>query len=316
MVGCKVLNSKTSESDRDVSILCITYNHINFIDQALDSFLSQKTDWKYEIIVSDDASTDGTGIHLKEKYAQNENIKIYCHDVNKGPLRNSLFALSKCSGRYVMICEGDDYWVDENKINTQIDFLEKNLEYFAVYCSAQVIGSGKGKIIPYTGITFNGVEDFLMAPYQIPTCTVAFRNKIKGNIFTYRSILAKPGFICDVLLDTILCEHGKYKFIDKVMGCYRVTTNTSSFSSQSISKSEFEMLETRRKIQNYLNGTYEFPIFISTSFVYTSILVKYYKRSFVEAFSRYTRIPLHYKFGVLLTSIILFAKKYMTRKTK
>ncbi len=122
-------------NDIKVSIVCITYNHENYISKALDSFLMQKVNFKYEILIHDDASTDSTAQIIRgyeEKYP--EIIKPVYQTQNQHSLGNPIFTgilLPKAQGEYVAFCEGDDFWTDENKLQRQVNFLDANREYTA-----------------------------------------------------------------------------------------------------------------------------------------------------------------------------------------
>lgn len=119
-----------------VSVACITYNHAPYIRQCLEGFLMQKTNFPIEIIVHDDASTDGTDDIIREyvlKYP--ELFKVILQEENqysKGVDVLSL-VLERSAGKYIALCEGDDYWTDPLKLQKQVDFLENNPEY--VMCS-------------------------------------------------------------------------------------------------------------------------------------------------------------------------------------
>src|SRR5690606_24868156 len=114
-----------------VSICCITYNHVKYIRQCLDGFLIQKTNFSYEIIVHDDASTDGTAEIIKEYVKRFPNIFIpICQTENqhsKG-IRGvfAKFVFPKSNGKYIAMCEGDDYWTDPLKLQKQVDILESD----------------------------------------------------------------------------------------------------------------------------------------------------------------------------------------------
>jgi len=116
-------------SNPKVSIICNTYNHVRFIKQALDSFLMQITNFEYEILIHDDASTDDTTKILKEyeiMYPNKFNI-IYQKDnqYSKGISVNQINT-SRSKGDYIAICEGDDYWLDPYKLQKQVDYLDRN----------------------------------------------------------------------------------------------------------------------------------------------------------------------------------------------
>ena len=118
-------------NDVFLSVWMITYNHENYLSQALDSVLMQQTTFPIEIIIGEDCSTDKTREILKE-YEQNypEIIHAIYHDVNVGARRNAYeFTLNQCKGKYIACLEGDDYWTDPLKLQKQVDFLETNPEY-------------------------------------------------------------------------------------------------------------------------------------------------------------------------------------------
>ena len=110
-----------------VSIVIITYNHEKYIKQAIESVLSQKVDFKYEIIIGDDESKDST-IQILSKYKQKypDIFNLIFHNKNVGTTRNLCDCLVKCSGEFVVLFGGDDYWIDNKKLQKQVDYLEKN----------------------------------------------------------------------------------------------------------------------------------------------------------------------------------------------
>lgn len=125
-----------------VSVRCITYNHEPYIAQALDGFLMQKTNFPFEVIVHDDASPDKTADIIREYEAKFPKIiKPICETENQyskhdGSLGRIMDAA--CKGKYIVLCEGDDYWIDENKLQIQVDFLEGNSEYGMCFHNAQI----------------------------------------------------------------------------------------------------------------------------------------------------------------------------------
>ena len=119
-----------------VSICSITYNHAPYIRQCLDGFLMQKTNFPFEIIINDDCSTDGTTEIIKEYAAKYPDlIKPVFHDENqyqKGVRGMYVkYVFPKAQGKYLALCEGDDYWIDPLKLQKQVDFLEShpNISY-------------------------------------------------------------------------------------------------------------------------------------------------------------------------------------------
>ncbi len=138
-----------------VSVCCLTYNHAKYIRQALDGFVNQKTNFKYEVLVHDDASTDETASIIKEyedKYPhiirgiyQSENQ----YSKRKGITSN--FILPNVRGRYVAMCEGDDFWTNENKLQMQVDALDENPNcHMCVHTTVEIYADGQatGKAYP------------------------------------------------------------------------------------------------------------------------------------------------------------------------
>ena len=124
-----------------LSVGILTYNQERYIRQCLDSVLMQEVDFEYEIVVGDDHSTDGT-IAILEEYARSiddrlkmidkphcTGIRVIKSDKNEGIGMNYKKMLSACKGKYIALCEGDDYWTDAHKLQEQVDFLEKHANY-------------------------------------------------------------------------------------------------------------------------------------------------------------------------------------------
>lgn len=110
-----------------VSICCITFNHEKFIAEALEGFLMQETDFKYEIIIGDDCSTDGTKSIIDdycEKYPGR--IQLISHEENIGAIKNMLQTLNDAKGKYIALCDGDDYWTNPQKLQMQVDFMQNH----------------------------------------------------------------------------------------------------------------------------------------------------------------------------------------------
>lgn len=121
-----------------VSIKCLTYNHEKYIESALDSFLMQKTDFPFEVIVHDDASTDRTACIIREyeekfpliiKPIYETENQYSKHDGNLSKIVNS-----RIKGKYIAYCEGDDFWINENKLQLQFNALSNNPDCVACFC--------------------------------------------------------------------------------------------------------------------------------------------------------------------------------------
>ena len=130
-----------------VSIHCLVYNHEPYLRQCLDGFVMQQTDFRFEAVVHDDASTDGS-VGIIREYAEKypDIIKPIFETENQYSKKGGI--LSKimddaCTGKYVAMCEGDDYWIDPFKLQKQVDFMESHLDY-SMCCSDAVIETEDG----------------------------------------------------------------------------------------------------------------------------------------------------------------------------
>lgn len=132
-----------------VSICCITYNQAPYIRQCLEGFMMQQTDFPIEVLIHDDASTDGTTEIIKEYEAKYPDIikPIYEEENQwvKGRRGSAVFNFPRAKGKYIAMCEGDDYWTDSLKLQKQVDFLEANPEY-SMACSDATILTSEGEL--------------------------------------------------------------------------------------------------------------------------------------------------------------------------
>ena len=113
-----------------VTILMPAYNHERYISQAIESVLAQKTNYPYELLIHDDCSTDST-LAIDQNYTTKnpDKIKIFTEEENQGLLKSYKRLIEQSNGKYLAILESDDYWLDKNKLQIQIDFLESNSDY-------------------------------------------------------------------------------------------------------------------------------------------------------------------------------------------
>lgn len=213
-----------------LSILCITYNHENYIAQAIDSFLMQETSFPIEIVIGEDCSKDGTQLIIKEfikKYPHV--IRMVNSESNVGYIENFRRTLKACKGKYIAICEGDDYWTDSKKLQVQVDFLEKNHDYAITYHDAYPMKYSKIIKTPQLprGYQCDSSMHELICARPISTLTACFR---------YTSLNIPTEFnkapILDLCIWSLLGNLGKGKYIKNIQpGIYRMHSD-GIFSSQ------------------------------------------------------------------------------------
>lgn len=219
-----------------VSISCITYNHAPYIRQCLDSFLMQECDFDFEILIHDDASTDGTSEIIREyqeKYPDIIKPIIQAENQWSKGVRgiNAKFNFSRAQGKYIAMCEGDDYWTDPLKLQKQVDFLEKNPEYSLcchTYSVIRDINNNKDKkgeelkIKYLSHKTRINLKDYLKKK-SIKTLTVLFKSEyVNEEYFNYSFLKNTPINSGDWLLFHKLLLFGDCYVFSENMGTYRI----------------------------------------------------------------------------------------------
>lgn len=207
-----------------VSIRCLVYNHEPYLRQCLEGFVMQKTNFRFEAIVHDDASTDGSAKIIRE-YAEKypDIIKpIYETENQYSKHDGSLTRImnTACRGKYIAICEGDDYWIDPLKLQKQVSILENNINVFMVYTGFKTVDE-KGNLICrplYTDFMKKSksgdIFKMLLHGNFILTLTTCFRREVlllaeKNNLKLDYALFLQAAYMGDV------------KYIPEKSGCYR-----------------------------------------------------------------------------------------------
>jgi glycosyltransferase involved in cell wall biosynthesis len=171
-----------------VSILVVTYNHENYIEQTLKSIINQRLTYNFEIVVGNDASYDSSKSRIEEvRHQYNGLIKVVNHKMNIGFIQNYLSVLKYCRGKYIAFCEGDDYWIDETKLQKQVDYLEKNPDCGLVYTDYNTLNENGGfeeRCVLNSGRSgLDGVviDKMLKGDNQVMTLTVCLRRNLLGE---------------------------------------------------------------------------------------------------------------------------------------
>ena len=198
-----------------LSILCITYNHDKFIGEAIESWLEQKTDFQIEIIIGDDCSTDKTVYEVKKHLKIHNNIKLIERAKNIGFINNFIETYKQCNGKYIAICEGDDYWIDKNKLQMQVDFLENNNNYVLTHTNVFTLKKKK-KLCQLKPDSYN-YENNIYNKNEISTLTAVFRNFNIDFSEKWSQFM-----MADWPLWITLSEKGRFKYFDKKTGVYRI----------------------------------------------------------------------------------------------
>lgn len=220
-----------------LSIYVPVYNHEKYIGQALDSILMQKTTYSYEVLIGEDCSTDNSKKILEEYEKKHPNkLTVFYreHNMNNEEIWNAEDLRLRCQGKYIICLEGDDYWVDPEKIQKQIDFLEKNPEYLAVAHNCVVVDKDSKKIdrnYPECKDYEYSLKHYYSEVMPGQLTTLMSRNYYKDKLIdTY--ILQTNTNPLDRLIYYSLISNGKVYCIQEKMSAYRyVVSGGSSYSA-------------------------------------------------------------------------------------
>ncbi len=204
------------------SVIMITYGHEKYIQKAIEGIFLQKTNFPVELIIANDCSPDNTDELVKEiikKSPPNIQVRYTKHEANKGMNLNFIWAYQQVKGKYVAVCEGDDYWTDENKLQKQVDFLEQNLDY-SISCHNIFLLNGDilSSESPYDkeNIQDTYTLDDLACRNIIPTLSVVYRHyNINFPDWYYSSPMG------DYPLMLWIAQKGKIKYFKEKMAVYR-----------------------------------------------------------------------------------------------
>jgi glycosyltransferase involved in cell wall biosynthesis len=228
----------------DISIILITYNHKNFILQAIDSVVTQEFKGSLELIIGDDSSTDGTSDLINEyinKYTGAIHIKHLRSESNCGATNNIIQSLEACSGKYVAYLEGDDYWTSIHKIQTQYTFLEDQKQYSAHAHQTTRVNSDAEyksfKLIKDRIIGAENMDDF----HTIAMSSLFMRNYFQSGIPEY-----VRNFALDQNIIYFLTSQGPIYQSTDILSSYRVH-ETGAWSGKSTS----EKIQSRMEYFNY-----------------------------------------------------------------
>jgi len=207
-----------------VSVTTITYNHASYIRLCIEGILMQRTTFPFELVIGEDCSTDGTR-EIVLDYAQKypEIIRVITTESNVGGQKNLNRTILACQGKYIAICEGDDYWTDPDKLQKQVDFLENHPDYSMCCHASRIINDddeNQTELVRLadTDKTFT-LDDFL-APISknfLRTETVVYRCEMVRELPEWYQHI----FVGDYPLFLLLAYHGKIRYLDQVMSVYR-----------------------------------------------------------------------------------------------
>lgn len=298
-----------------LQVVCITYNQANFIKDALDGFVMQKTDFRFEVLVGDDCSTDGTS-EIIAKYAEKypDIIKHIRHEKNMGGQKNSINIMKRVTAPYMALCEGDDYWTDPNKLQIQVDILEKNKHLNGCFHRAEVRKEPNVKYW-YSDSEFKpdsqGKIYWPNYDFKPKNNLCSIKNIIEGCIATasvvyrYDKNFRYPDWFEDVFvagdraMHSFMIKSGFFYYIDKPMSVYRMSKGSNSSNNgnlDNLAQTTKDWLELFDKLDDYFDNRYkhiikdEKELYVSAAF--KNVLFNKNKKALIDMINMYPEYAL------------------------
>lgn len=261
-----------------LSVIIISYKQKQYIKEAIDSVLMQKTDFKYELILSDDCSKDGT-LEIMYDYQKKypDIVKVIDRKTNLGATNNQLDAANMAKGKYITFLEGDDYWCDENKINEQVHFLEQN-EDFIAHTHVQEGRNLKNEVQGYfptnkekEDFIIDGVND-LLDDRKISEMATVYRNIYldKKKYEDLKHLFSFDSIVSDSQICSYLASLGKIYVSKKPMMVYRMRNSgddSNYNSTHKLNEIKFTYMTVNSKLDEFFNYKYNYSRKIRDSFV-------------------------------------------------
>ncbi len=223
----------------------ITYNHEKFIEQAINGVLMQECDFEVELILANDCSPDKTDEVIQkiiENHPRASWIKYIKHEKNLGMMPNFICALTQCQGKYIALCEGDDYWTDPLKLQKQVDFLDDNIDFSGCFHNVWAFDTktpnqNKKKWRNYEKNIFD-TSDAISTISLFHTSSYVFRNQLDNFPDWFKKV-----FSGDMALLIFISEKGSLMLLNEFMSVYRKNENgvTSSLSEISFHEQRIEL---------------------------------------------------------------------------
>ncbi len=226
-----------------VSVLVATYNHAKYIAHTIESIVSQKVDFDMEVIIGDDSSTDGTADIVNEYASKNpELITAVVRQKNLGMTGNLTDIMMRAKGEYIALIEGDDYWIDENKLKKQVEFMDSHADYSACFGLCQIVDENEVRHPEWeSGIRFLDHEgDYTIRDFEkyiLPGQTATSMYRTSCFVAIQKKLMAEGMDISqfvDMHLVLLILSTGKIYNIGETVSAYRyvMTKGSGSWSSE------------------------------------------------------------------------------------
>ena len=255
-MNCDISQLETTTA----SVFVMVYNHEKYIAECLEGILMQKCNFNFDIVVGEDCSTDKSReILLEYQNRYPGKFKLLLHETNVGAAKNQMQVFNSCNGKYIAMCEGDDYWIDPLKLQKQVDFLEANLDFSMCFHSVMITNSNL-KYSYHFNIPKEStltIGDLILKHY-IPTCSLVFRKNYLPIVFPNWFQFSIVG---DIPLEIMLAYNGKVKYIENEMATYRKHAQGITSNNVHQYQSRWGLVILYKNLFFYFKGKY-FHLFL------------------------------------------------------
>ncbi len=243
------------------SVCMIAYQHEAFVTQAIESVLNQKVDFDLELVIGEDHGPDGTRAICEKYAARDARVRLLPSNRNHGVMANFRRTLGACTGDYVAVCEGDDYWTDDQKLRKQVELLDRRRDLAGSAHQALVVSTGARDRPFRVGVPAEiGVSD-LLGGRLFHTASVLFRRAVLDTFLPAPDVLS-----ADRLLNLCIAFHGQIHYSDEAMCAYRIHgAGMSSNATVTQMRRDLASVPYLRKVNP------AFPRYHYLSYVYATI---------------------------------------------
>jgi glycosyltransferase involved in cell wall biosynthesis len=222
----------------DVDVVVLTYNHESHIEQNIVSILSQKTNFRFNLIIADDCSTDGTKALIQKWAEKDDRVFLIANPQNVGAVENAMKAIEICQSDYLAFCEGDDFWLDEEKLQTQVDFLKNNPRFGMVHGDVSYFYQSKnslgGSVNQSKGVSFPSGKIFneylTNDRLFIFTASVLIKRELFILCANYDLFKSKKWMAQDLPTWLELANQTEIAYLERIFAAYRLADESASRS--------------------------------------------------------------------------------------
>lgn len=222
----------------DIDVVVLSYNHEAYIEQNIVSILSQKTRCQFNLLIADDCSTDGTREVIQKWVEKDSRVFLIPSERNLGSVENARNAIGICRSDYLAFCEGDDFWLDEEKLQTQLDFLKMNPSFGMVHGDVSYFHQGKkslgGSVNQSKGVRFPSGKIFneylVNDKLFIFTASVMIKRELFIQCADYDLFDRKKWMAQDLPTWLELSKQTEIAYMDRIFAAYRLADESASRS--------------------------------------------------------------------------------------